>query len=258
MTAPHVNKIDFKGIAAAVLASSETLVSELLPDGKRNGAEWTARNPTRDDRHPGSFKVNLDSGIWRDFSTEDGGGDLISLYAYLHRVDQGTAARELAERFGLAGDTKSGKRPKSGNDWTAVLPIPADAPLPLAAHPHHGQPTKTWTYHDADGHPVPRLPLRSTGRAQAVLPLVLVPIRERRHGVALASGDRSPAPVRPGSTGGAARGARPGVRRGKSGGCGGRIAPGLDRRHQRGRRPSPQAKRLDTATRAARGHLAGP
>jgi putative DNA primase/helicase len=154
MTAPHVNKIDFKGIAAAVLASSETLVSELLPDGKRNGAEWTARNPTRDDRHPGSFKVNLDSGIWRDFSTEDGGGDLISLYAYLHRVDQGTAARELAERFGLAGDTKSGKRPKSGNDWTAVLPIPADAPLPLAAHPHHGQPTKTWTYHDADGHPL--------------------------------------------------------------------------------------------------------
>lgn len=154
MTAPHVNKIDFKGIAAVVLASSETLVSELLPDGKRNGAEWTARNPTRDDRHPGSFKVNLDSGIWRDFSTEDGGGDLISLYAYLHRVDQGTAARELAERFGLAGDTKSGKRPKSGSEWTAVLPIPADAPPPLAAHPHHGQPTKTWTYHDADGHPL--------------------------------------------------------------------------------------------------------
>ena len=154
MTVPHVNKIDFKGIAAAVLARSDTLVSELLPDGKRNGAEWTARNPTRDDRHPGSFKVNLDSGIWRDFSTEDGGGDLISLYAYLRRVDQGTAARELAERFGLAGDTKSGKRPKSGNDWTAVLPIPADAPPPLAAHPHHGQPTKTWTYHDADGHPL--------------------------------------------------------------------------------------------------------
>ena len=50
MTAPRVKKLDFKDIAARALARSESLVSELLPDGKRNGAEWTARNPTRDDR----------------------------------------------------------------------------------------------------------------------------------------------------------------------------------------------------------------
>lgn len=156
MTAPRTNHtpIDFKAIAAAALHRSETLVSDWLPNGKRNGQEWTARNPTRDDRHFGSFKVNLRTGAWGDFSTGDKGGDLIGLYAYLHRLEPVQAARELAERIGMDTATHSGKRSQPGNTWTAILPIPTDAPPPPTDHPKHGQPTATWTYRDADGQPL--------------------------------------------------------------------------------------------------------
>lgn len=35
--------------------------------------------------------------------------------------------------------------------WSTVLPVPADAPPPPAAHPKLGKPSATWTYRDADG-----------------------------------------------------------------------------------------------------------
>ncbi len=35
--------------------------------------------------------------------------------------------------------------------WSPVLPVPADAPAPPAAHYKLGAPTATWTYRDADG-----------------------------------------------------------------------------------------------------------
>jgi hypothetical protein len=71
------------------------------PDSKRQGREWVARNPTRLDAHLGSFKINLDTGAWADFATDESGGDLVSLYAYLNRLSQGQAALELSEQLGL-------------------------------------------------------------------------------------------------------------------------------------------------------------
>jgi hypothetical protein len=72
-----------------------------LPDGKRMGSEWLARNPTRPDRTLGSFKVNLISGRWADFATGDAGGDLISLRAYLDGTSQRNAALRLVRELGL-------------------------------------------------------------------------------------------------------------------------------------------------------------
>ena len=45
------------------------------------GHEWVAKNPTRADRHAGSFSVNLRSGKWADFATGDKGGDVVALAA---------------------------------------------------------------------------------------------------------------------------------------------------------------------------------
>ncbi len=151
---PDSESIDFKAIAAAALARSETLVSGWIPDGKRKGEEWIARNPTRDDQHAGSFNINLDTGRWLDFATGDSGGDLISLYAYLNRLNQGQAARALAEQIGMIGGAKTGQRQKTGNEWAALTPIPANAPPALAAHPQHGKPTAVWTYRDTSGQPL--------------------------------------------------------------------------------------------------------
>jgi hypothetical protein len=78
------------------------LAARWLPSGRRCGAEWVALNPRRPDRRPGSFKVNLQSGLWADFATGDRGGDVISLAAYLFGTSQLEAARRL--RLMLTGD----------------------------------------------------------------------------------------------------------------------------------------------------------
>lgn len=98
-TAPR--RIAFARIAEAALARSGEIVSRWLPDGRREGAEWVARNPTRSDHRAGSFKVNLRTGRWGDFSTGDKGGDLIALAAFLFGLDMGDAARRVAEMVGV-------------------------------------------------------------------------------------------------------------------------------------------------------------
>lgn len=95
-------RIAFALIADAALARAPEIVTRWLPDGRREGAEWVARNPTRADHRPGSFKVNLRTGRWGDFSTGDKGGDLIALAAFLFcGGDMGEAARRVAEMLGV-------------------------------------------------------------------------------------------------------------------------------------------------------------
>ncbi len=62
-------------------------VKDWLPNGRQDGDEWVALNPTRADEHAGSFKVNLSTGAWGDFATNDEGGDAVSLYAYLNYAE---------------------------------------------------------------------------------------------------------------------------------------------------------------------------
>ncbi len=62
-------KIDFRRIAEAALGRADTIIRRWLPDGRRDGAEWVSRNPTRNDGRPGSFKVNVTTGKWGDFAT---------------------------------------------------------------------------------------------------------------------------------------------------------------------------------------------
>jgi len=88
------------GLKSRLLVRANELVSRWLPHGRRVGNEWVARNPTRVDRRPGSFKVNLRSGRWADFATGDAGGDLISPRAYLDGIRQGEAARRIAREIG--------------------------------------------------------------------------------------------------------------------------------------------------------------
>ena len=91
---------DFTRIAAATLVEAESLVPTWLPDGRRQGREWLARNPRRTDKNLGSFSINLVTGRWADFATGDAGGDLISLRAYLDGTGQLAAARKLQEGLG--------------------------------------------------------------------------------------------------------------------------------------------------------------
>lgn len=89
--------IDFDRINGAALSVLPSLLARWLPDGRREGNEWVSRNPRRDDRRPGSFRVNIVTGKWADFATDDAGGDPISLAAYLAGTGQAEAARSLAD-----------------------------------------------------------------------------------------------------------------------------------------------------------------
>jgi hypothetical protein len=94
-------RIAFRRIAEAAAQRADAIVQRWLPDGRREGTEWVSLNPTRGDGRKGSFKVNLKSGKWGDFATGDRGGDLISLAAYIYRIDQGEAAKRIADMVGV-------------------------------------------------------------------------------------------------------------------------------------------------------------
>jgi hypothetical protein len=93
--------VDFDRVNRAALAALPVLLGRWLPDGRQIAGEWVVRNPRRADRSPGSFKINLRSGRWADFATDDKGGDVISLAAYLSGLSQAEAARQLARALGI-------------------------------------------------------------------------------------------------------------------------------------------------------------
>jgi DNA primase len=93
--------IDFEAINRTALSALPAILRRILPDGKIVAREYVALNPTRADRRPGSFKINLRTGHWADFATGDKGGDPVSLCAYIEGVSQGEAARRLARMLGF-------------------------------------------------------------------------------------------------------------------------------------------------------------
>lgn len=93
--------IDFRRVAEEAAAHAQAILERWLPDGRREGGEWTARNPKRADARLGSFKINLRTGLWCDFATGDRGRDLIALAAYLFDLPQDEAARRVADMIGV-------------------------------------------------------------------------------------------------------------------------------------------------------------
>lgn len=165
---------DIQRIAAAALARFDDVVDWLgLAGGKSQGREYLPLNPKRNDSKPGSFTINRDSGAWADFAVDRKGGDLVSLAAYLLDCRQIEAAERLAALLGIPaperkGGPPSGERgcghtnaaaaekkpqgaPPAVSGEACVMPIPADAPAPPAAHPRHGKPAHRWAYTTAAG-----------------------------------------------------------------------------------------------------------
>ena len=156
-------KLDFKKINSLALAQAESIVSHYAPDGKLNGREWVARNPNRNDSHTGSFSINVDTGVWCDFATDDKGGDLVSYVAYVLRLSQGDAYKTLAHYLGVS-DKPLGEfervniatpTPPKASKETAFKPI--FPPPPEAAQscpfsfPQFGKASHYWDYKSASG-----------------------------------------------------------------------------------------------------------
>ena len=76
------------------------ILNNWLPDGKRQGSDWVALNPNRQDKNTGSFRVDINTGKWVDKAIGESGGDYVSLVAYLDGTNQGKAADELVRFLG--------------------------------------------------------------------------------------------------------------------------------------------------------------
>ncbi|HEX2958320.1 MAG TPA: hypothetical protein VHO70_15910, partial [Chitinispirillaceae bacterium] len=129
--------IDFPLINSTALLYAQSLVQKWVPGGLIRGREYVVRNPTRADSNAGSFSINTETGIWKDFATKDGGDDLISLYAYLFNVSQSDAAKEVASQCNVA-DYNTVSSVKNTNNiqnrkkitWKPIFPVPDDVPEP--------------------------------------------------------------------------------------------------------------------------------
>jgi len=104
--------IDFPAIAQAALDRAETLVSQWLPGGHKSGHEWLVGDLSG---NPGeSTSINLRTGVWADFAGDAKGGDLISLFAAIHNIEQLEAAKALAELLNMPPEPKAAPPKRKG------------------------------------------------------------------------------------------------------------------------------------------------
>lgn len=128
----------FDSVNAELIARAEIVCKHLLPNGRRDGHEYKAGDlhGTRGD----SLSVNLKEGVWKDFATDDGGADLISLWAAVHGVRM-VEAKEEAEKW-------LGKAPAPAPSKPAWASAMQETKAPTAKLP---APDRKWPYVTADG-----------------------------------------------------------------------------------------------------------
>ena len=147
-----------RDIARQALAHADSLLHEWLPTNKTQGCEFVALNPKRVDSRLGSFKVNMNTGVWADYAYPSiKGPDLVALYAYLNDLSQIEAANAIAKR--ISAQQAMLRIPKFQPDVPEkmdeqIVPIPSSIRQPDYSHPNHGKPHAIYTYTNGVGQPM--------------------------------------------------------------------------------------------------------
>ena len=157
-----MRKMDFKKINSLALAQAENVVSHYAPNGKLNGREWVAVNPSRNDKSARSFSVNVDKGCWSEFSSGESGGDLISYVAHCLRISQGDAYKTLAHFLGVSDEEISNPtkinpiqpapeaKPKEPDFTPSPPPLEAAKNCPFSFS-QFGKASAYWDYKNSNG-----------------------------------------------------------------------------------------------------------
>lgn len=200
---------DFSTVGRAALNSIESLLTDWFPQGRKEGVEFCIGS--RSGEAGQSLRIRLTgekAGVWSDFSADgEAGGDLISLYGYIHDLRPGQACAALAEKLGVqltetAGARSPAKRApisakpktppnpapaqagkgveasdsgkKARTPWAPLLPVPDDAGPCPKAHVVRGKPEAQWEYRNAAGQLLGVIYrfMRSDGEGKEVLPCV--------------------------------------------------------------------------------------
>lgn len=144
--------VNFEAINNALMAGIDSYLARWLPGGDSEANEYVALNPTRADTRKGSFRINRNTGAWKDFALSDAkGGDLISLYAYLNRKEQIDAAKELADMVGIDTGGQEKVAAKHKAKWEPILPTPSSANAPPDTHYKLGTPRYKHEYRGMNG-----------------------------------------------------------------------------------------------------------
>ena len=140
--------LPFDVVNREALSRAKTLIPAWLPNGSWQGAEWVALNPKRKDSKAGSLSVNSSTGIWKDFASDDGGADPISLHAWVHGIGQGEACKVLAADFGIKTDAQAEPKDEPAPRYPRpILPVPEGVPALAQRKGEEGR----WEYRDAEG-----------------------------------------------------------------------------------------------------------
>jgi putative DNA primase/helicase len=135
--------LPFEEVGAAALADALSLLPQWL-GGQRRGHEWVGERKANGG--PGdSWSVNLNTGVWANFSGSERGSDLTSLYAALNHISQAAAVKQLASMVGVTEGRQAPKLPRAAPPESPCEPIPDDAP-DLKAHTEHGVASAVYRY----------------------------------------------------------------------------------------------------------------
>lgn len=146
--------LDFEGLAEFLLHKINQFLPSWLPGGKLVGREYVCGGVRGG---PGdSFKVNTQTGRWAEFAGDLKGGDMISLFAAIHGLDQGEAAQRLAVQFNYKLKQDGPITPLSEPLPVEVVPSPPVAPVavPAMVHSTYGPCSLYWCYRDESGRPM--------------------------------------------------------------------------------------------------------
>jgi len=147
---PVSGKIDIKQTAEFLRPYQETILTHICPGGTIHGNEYQAGAITGG---PGkSFSFNLQTGKWADFATGEKGGDIISLYAQVNRINNAEAARTLQEQY-VSAKPQHHYPVKTVVEHTIIKP-PSHAVKPEKPLNQGKTPSFSWTYRDHDGEPL--------------------------------------------------------------------------------------------------------
>lgn len=167
---------DFDEVNEVAMANWEVVLDELgvFADGKLSGHNFQMLNPHRYDNSLGSFSINVKTGLWAEFagSEEERGSDIISLVAYLKKLDNYEAKTWLVDVLEMTGVEYQAAAAEAKARPKVVEPTPSEeyvTPIPkLTAdyvlaweHGGHGKPksvygeritsTQVYPYRDQTG-----------------------------------------------------------------------------------------------------------
>lgn len=125
-------RIDFVGLSHVLLERADVMVPQWLPGGRHRGHEWVCGSLAGGEGS--SCSVNLRTGAWADFASDERGGDLTSLFAAIHNLNNVQAAEQLMAMVGMA-PTSAQDTPRRVAQHSTAPVAEVQTPAPDASVP---------------------------------------------------------------------------------------------------------------------------